>query len=184
LALGTALAFHFHGVRAPRPAGIEALGGSQPLYDPADKPIKVNLKGVNPATGKWSDFPVTIRQSKSRLNQMKQAVLAFLEDAPRLDIPAGLSLNELYWSQHTGAVVDLSTADLPEGSMGFYEELLVVRGLIETLSKNFPEVRAVKILVNGQEAPTVAGHYALGTTEAAAPVAPAANPFEETYGNQ
>jgi spore germination protein GerM len=37
-------------------------------------------------------------------------------------------------------------------------ELRVVRSLTNTLVANFPEVRAVKFLVNGSEAETLAGH--------------------------
>jgi len=167
---------------APKVPGDEA-SASVPLFAPEDKPMKVNLKGLDLQTGKWADFPVTIRQSKSRLNQMKQAVLAFLDANRKLDIPPGLSLNEFYLTAQGQAVVDVSTEELAPGSMGFYEELLFIRGLIETLTKNFPEVKEIKLLVNGLDAPTLAGHYALGTSEAA-PAPAAGNSNEEAHGNQ
>jgi hypothetical protein len=59
--------------------------------------------------------------------------------------------------------------------IGFYEETLFIRGLIDTLANNFYEVKQVRVLVNGQEVPTLAGHYALGTSDATAAVS-ASNP--------
>jgi hypothetical protein len=183
LAAAVVLAVHFL-----RPPSVAALAddplASAPLFDPGDKPMKINLKGLDLHTGKWADFPVTIRQSKSRLNQMKQAVLAFGDNSRRLDIPEGISVNEVYLTAQGSAVVDVSTQGLQAGSMGFYEELLFIRGLIETLTKNFSEVKQIKLLVNGMDAPTLAGHYALGTNEAAAPLAQAANSTEDSHGNQ
>jgi hypothetical protein len=192
-ALGVVLAAVFgawalHG-RALKPGESVAadadMGAAElPLFSPDDKPVKINLKGLDPRTGKWADFPVTIRQSKSRLNQMKQAVLAFVAQGNRLDIPAGITVNEVYFTPQEGAVVDVSTAGLTAGSMGFYEELLFIRGLIETLTKNFSEVKQIKLLVNGLDAPTLAGHYALGTTETATTASAAPNSTEDVYGKQ
>ena len=141
-----------------------------PLYELGDKAMKVNLKTLDSQTGKWSDLPVTIYQSKSRLNQVKQAVLLFIDYSQELGVPPGLSVNEIYLTPEGNAIVDISTTGLTPSSMGFYDELLFVRGLIETLSKNFPAVRQVKLLVDGQDAPTIAGQYALGTSESAVAV--------------
>jgi len=179
-----AAALHDRALKSMAPAVTDADTVELPLFAPEDKPLKVNLKGLDLRTGKWADFPVTIRQSKSRLNQMKQAVLAFVAQGNRLDIPAGLTVNEVYFTPQEGAVVDVSTANLTAGSMGFYEELLFIRGLIETLTKNFSEVRQIKLLVNGLDAPTLAGHYALGTTETATTASAATNSTEDVYGKQ
>ncbi|MGH7739185.1 MAG: GerMN domain-containing protein [bacterium] len=176
--------FHFRHAGTWKPSVEPGAGGALPLFAAGDKPMKINLKGLDLETGKWADFPVTIRESKSVLNQVKQAVLDFVEAGPRLDIPQGLSVNDVYLSPKEGAVVDISTAGLKAGSMGFYEELLFVRGLIETLVKNFPGIHEVKLLVNGADVSTLAGHYALGTTEAAAPVSSVANGAEAFNGNE
>jgi hypothetical protein len=80
-------------------------------------------------------------------------------------VPAGLVLNEFFFTPQGMAVVDLSTAQVVPGSFGFFEETLFIRCLIETLSQNFFEIKQVKVLVDGQEAPTLGGHYALGTAD-------------------
>jgi hypothetical protein len=146
-----------------------------PLYDPRDKPMTVILKTVGQTSGKLEGFKCEIRQSKSRYNQMKQAVLAYLQGPPggKGQPWGGLALNEFYFAPGGLGVVDVSTAQLQPSQFGYYDEALFIKGLIESLSGNFFEVKAVKLLVDGQESPTVAGHYALGTADVGAP-APAA----------
>jgi len=127
------------------------------------------LKGVAASDGRPINLAATIRESKSRYNQMKQAVLAYLQ-GPRtgkiqVPVPEGMTLNEFYLTPQGMAVVDLSMAQVKPEQFGFYEEFLFVRGLIETLSGNFFEIQQVKVLVDGQDAPTLAGHYALSTSD-------------------
>jgi hypothetical protein len=147
---------------------------SSPLYEAHDRSVSIYLKAVDVNTGKPTNINATIRQSKSRYNQMKQAVLAFLQ-GPRtgkfqIPVPEGIGLNEFYLTKNGMAVVDLSMRGVKKEKFGFYEETLFVRGLIEVLSRNFFEVRQVKILVDGQDKPTLTGHYALGTSDVNSPV--------------
>ena len=161
----------FHGVArlTPLPAS-----SASPLFEPNDRPMTVFIKVEDEAGSKLFNMASVIRQSKSRANQMKQAVLAFLggprEGRLRVPVPEGLSLNEFYLTPAGSAVVDLSTAQVKREKVGFYQEALFVRGLIETLTGNFFEIKQVKILVDGQDQPTLFGHYALGTSEANMPV--------------
>jgi hypothetical protein len=154
---------------------------NSPLYEAGDKPMRVYMKAVDMGDGRLFNLQTTIYQSKSRVNQMRQLLLAFL-NGPRtgkdqVPVPEGLKLNEFYFTPDNTAVVDVSTSDIAPGQFGFYEEVLFVRGLIETLSQNFFEIKQVKILVDGQDAPTLAGHYALGTADLGAPVAQNLNSF-------
>lgn len=145
-----------------------------PLFDPHDRPMTIVLKGVDVASGRFLGTKTVIRESKTRYNQMKQAVLAFLhgprEGKFQVPVPEGLELNQFYFSGDGMAVVDLSMAGVKSDSFGFYEEALFVRGIIETLTSNFFEVRQVKLLVDGQDAQVLGGHYALGTSEVNMPV--------------
>ncbi len=143
--------------------------GNAPLYEPGDKPSKVFVKAVEMDNGRLFNLQTTIYLSKSRVNQMRQLLLAFL-NGPRtgkdqVPVPEGLKLNEFYFTPQGTAVVDVSTAQIDPGHFGFYEEVLFIRGLIESLSQNFYEIKQVKVLVDGQDAPTLAGHYALGTAD-------------------
>jgi hypothetical protein len=147
---------------------------SAPLYEAHDKPMTIFLKAVEMENGRPYNITTTIRESKSRYNQMKQAVLAFLQ-GPRIGkfqvpVPEGMALNEFYFTPQGTAVVDISASRVKPETFGFHEETVFIRGLIEVLGKNFFEVKLVKILVDGQDAPALAGHYALGTMDASAPV--------------
>ncbi len=142
-----------------------------PLYEAKDRPTTLFLRGVDDKTGRLVNFPCAIRLSQNRLNQLKQLVLAYFKGTSsgkiRTPVLPGLGLNEIYWTPDNLIVVDVSTASLKSEKTGFWEEMIFVRGLIETVAKNFYEVRQVKILVDGHEGSTLAGHYALGTTESA-----------------
>ena len=148
----------------PAPKADESL-----LYEPHDRPATVYLRAAEGASGRFVNVPAVIRLSHSRLNQLKQVLLAYVrgskEGKTRLPVPTGLSLNEVYWTPDNTVVVDVSA---PQMKAGYWEETLFVRGLIETVAKNFYEVRQVKLLVDGKDGGTLAGHYALGTADAVA----------------
>ncbi len=145
-----------------------------PLYEPGDKPTTIFVKEVEVESGKSINEGMVIHESKIRANQMQQAVEAYLQ-GPRtgrlqVPVPEGMAMNEFYFTPSGAAVVDLSIAQVQKERVGFYDEALFIRGLIETLTNNFFEVKQVKVLVEGQDVPTVLGHYALGTSEASLPV--------------
>lgn len=172
----------FWGIQRQRAGKVETLPRSseQPLFEPHDKPMTIYLKAVEMESGRPFNLTATIRQSKSRFNQMKQAVLAFLK-GPRtgkvqVPVPEGMGLNEFYFTPQGLAVVDLAASQVKRENFGFFEEAVFVRGLIEVLSRNFFEVKQVKILVDGVDSPQIAGHYALGTSDAAVPAAGLASP--------
>ncbi len=179
LVLGLFWFVKYHGTHKK----IEAVHNANnlSLYEPGDKPMKVYIKAVEMDNGKFFNLEQTIYQSKTRVNQMRQLLLIFL-NGPRtgkdqVPVPEGLKLNDFYFTPQGAAVVDISTADIQPGLFGFYEEVLFIRGLIESLSQNFFEIKQVKVLVNGTEAPTLAGHYALGTADLGGQVTQSVNTF-------
>ena len=91
-----------------------------------------------------------------------QAVLRALiarytqKDSPH-PLPAGGDVNDVYFVNGT-AVVDLNDAFASGHRSGVMVEELTVLSLVQTLAANLPSVSQVKILVNGQERETLAGH--------------------------
>jgi hypothetical protein len=153
-----------------RPIEAHKPSATAPLFDPGDKPATIFLKALDTETGKLVNLGAVIRASHLRDNQIKQAMLAFL-NGPRsgrvqVPVPEGLSLNEFYLTPAGQAVVDLSIANTKKDHVGFFEEALLVRALVDTLNGNFFEVHSVKILLDDQETQSLFGHYALGTSEA------------------
>jgi len=73
-------------------------------------------------------------------------------------IPRGTVVRSVVFDESGGVFVDLSrevVANHPGGSAG---ELFTIRSLVRTLSVNFPEIETVRILVEGKEIETIAGH--------------------------
>lgn len=159
-------------VRRYRPAPLPVqvshpLVSAESLYESGDKPTTIFVKSLDPSNGALSSVPVVIRQSKNRLNQMKQAALAFLK-GPNVKnwrglAPPGTVLNQMYLTSTGSVVLDLT---LPEsGEFGFYEEALLASGLTATMTQNFSEVKRVRLLNDGREEGVLVRHYALGTVE-------------------
>ena len=72
-------------------------------------------------------------------------------------LPAGADVNDVYIVNGT-AVVDLNDALASGHRSGVMVEELTVLSLVQTLAANLPGITQVKILVNGQERDTLAGH--------------------------
>jgi spore germination protein GerM len=78
------------------------------------------------------------------------------KDSPHA-LPAGADINSLYMLNGT-AVVDVNDAFATGHRSGVLVEELTILSLVQTLSANLPGIAQVKILVNGQERDTLAGH--------------------------
>ena len=76
-------------------------------------------------------------------------------------IPADTQLNALYITSDGTCYVDLSAAIRKNHPGGSKSELLTVYSMVNSLVLNVPEVQRVQILIDGNEAPTLAGHIDL-----------------------
>ena len=72
-------------------------------------------------------------------------------------IPADTRLNALYITPDGTCYVDLSEAIRKNHPGGSKSELLTVYSMVNSLVLNVPEVQRVQILIDGNEAPTLAG---------------------------
>ncbi len=76
-------------------------------------------------------------------------------------IPVGTRLRAVYLTERSDAFVDLSAEVTRAHSGGSLEELFTVYAIVNALTTNLPAIRAVQILVNGEEVDTLAGHVDL-----------------------
>jgi len=76
-------------------------------------------------------------------------------------LPSGSALRAFYLGEDGTAYVDLDAAFARGVSRGSEDALLAVWSLTDTLAVNFPEVRRVKILVEGEEVKDLGGHLDL-----------------------
>jgi len=78
-------------------------------------------------------------------------------------LPEGTKVRSVVLDDSGCAFVDFSrelVANHPGGSTG---ELLTIRSIVRTLASNFPEVSSVRVLVEGREIETIAGHIDAST---------------------
>jgi hypothetical protein len=91
-----------------------------------------------------------------------RTVLAVWAKGPRASLapplPDGFGLREVFLSRDPVAYVDLAPPKGKVQGLGVNAERLFLQALVSTVVRNFPDIRAVKILVDGAEAETLAGH--------------------------
>jgi len=92
-------------------------------------------------------------------------ILNALLEGPRNDhvptIPDGTLLRAFYVGRDKTAYVDLSNAVRKNHPGGSRSELLTIYSVVNSLALNMPTIERVKILIDGQEAETLAGHIDL-----------------------
>ncbi|HEV2117015.1 MAG TPA: GerMN domain-containing protein [Terriglobales bacterium] len=146
-----------HARQAPQNTQLQ-----QPVAPPtAGAPVTVSLYLADDQQG-------TLRRDEASLSLPSapslraQAVLRALiarytqKDSPH-PLPAGADVNDVY-VVNTTAVVDLNDAFASGHRSGVMVEEMTVLSLVQTLAATLPGITQVKILVNGQERDTLAGH--------------------------
>jgi len=102
-----------------------------------------------------------IRRQPELQLEARAAVEAVLSSplAAQAPVLRELKVRALYLDAAGTAFVDLAPGKEMRG--GVWDELLAVYALVNTLTQNFPEVKQVRLLLDGREAPTLAGHLDL-----------------------
>ncbi len=77
--------------------------------------------------------------------------------------PKTAEVNALFITDDKRAIVDLRIPDMSTLNMDTRAELLAVYSLVNSLTVNIPEIETVRILINGDDADTLAGHIDLET---------------------
>jgi spore germination protein GerM len=121
----------------------------------------VRLFFAVPDADKLQEEERTIPRAASFVGEAKRAVEELINGPTgelNPTIPPGVKVRQLYIDSRGTAYVDF-TRDLqtkhPGGSVG---ELLTIYSIVDTLTANFEEINRVKILVEGSEVLTLAGH--------------------------
>jgi len=116
-----------------------------------------------------SDPDAALRRSKTSLvlpaerSERARAVLralfgAYLQSSSPHPIGAGADVRDVYLLGENTAVVDTNSVFADKHPSGVLAEELTVASIVATLNANDNQIQRVKILVNGQERETLAGH--------------------------
>ena len=116
-----------------------------------------------------SDSDATLRKSQMNVvlpeerSERARAVLralfgTYLQSPSPHPIGAGADVRDVYLLGNDTAVVDANSVFADKHPSGVLAEELTVASIIATLNANDSKIQRVKILVNGQERETLAGH--------------------------
>lgn len=98
----------------------------------------------------------------ARARQLLQTLITEYVNKPSPHpLADGAAVNNVFFVNPELAVIDLNQKLADGHRSGIMVEDFTVLSLIETLADNFPQVQQVKILVNGQQRETLAGHVDL-----------------------
>lgn len=106
-----------------------------------------------------------IFRTEKLVDQAKQ-VIELLARAPDDEVavsalPQGTRLRALFLFEDGLAVADFSGEMSRAHPGGVWGEVATIYSVVDSLTFNFPSIRRVKILVDGREAETLAGHLSL-----------------------
>jgi hypothetical protein len=102
----------------------------------------------------------SVRQE--RAEELLRSLLAvYLDKSSPHPLPEGSDVRSVYLVDPGLAVIDINAAFADGHRSGVLSEELTVASLIQTLSANLPGILKVKILVEGKQRDTLAGHVDL-----------------------
>ena len=99
---------------------------------------------------------------QERAQELFRALLSlYLDKSSPHPLSAGSEIRDVYLVEPGLAVIDLNPVFAQNHRSGVLVEELTMASLVETLSANIPGITRVKILVDGKERDTLAGHLDL-----------------------
>ncbi|HVB98073.1 MAG TPA: GerMN domain-containing protein [Candidatus Dormibacteraeota bacterium] len=134
-----------------------------PATSAATEPVPMYWASASaPGTLKATDVEMKLSADPvERGKQLLAALIAGPTDPNERTLPPAASLLEFYLLPEGVAVADFSSELATELPSGIQSEQLAVESIADTLAANIPDLRRLKILIDGQEVQTLAGHIDL-----------------------
>jgi len=160
-ALGMGLyAWHMRGRAAATPVASSDTG---PVVAPVAGPTErvtlfVAYDDAGTLQAQSAQIPMpSVRQQRAE-EVLRALVALYLEKSSPHPLPPGSDIRSVYLVDPGLAVIDVNAAFADGHRSGVLAEELTVASLIQTLSANIPGILKVKILVEGKQRDTLAGH--------------------------
>jgi len=172
-ALGlTIYAFHMRGrVNQFSSAATDARPVAPPVSGPTERvTLYVAWDDAGVLHPQTVNIPLPAARQQRAEELLRTLVGMYLDRNSTHQIPPGSDVRAVYLVEPGLAVIDLNPVFANGHRSGVLEEELTVTSLIETLTANLPGILKVKILVDGKERDTLAGHADLSTFYDAAAV--------------
>lgn len=155
----TLYAWHMRGRAASPVASLDTRPVEPPVAGPTERVtlfVAYDDPGVLHAQTARIPLP-SVRQQ--RAEELLRALIAvYLDKSSPHALPPGSDIRSVYLVDPGLAVIDVNAALADGHRSGVLSEGLTIASLIQTLSVNLPGILKVKILVEGQERQTLAGH--------------------------
>jgi len=120
------------------------------LYVAYDNPGELHAQSIS--------IPLSSGRQQRAQELLRGLVNLYLQKDSPHRLAANAEVRDIYLVQPGLAVVDVNSAFADGQTSGVLAEELTVVSLIQTLSANIPGLLQVKILVDGKERDTLAGH--------------------------
>jgi hypothetical protein len=163
LALTLGMSVHVWRMRSRVDRSGPSAANSQPVAPPVSGSTEqVTLYVAYDDTGVVRPKPVRIPLPAGRQERAAEILRALLnlyldKFSPHL-LGAGSEIRDVYLVDPGMAVIDVNAAFADNHRSGVLVEDLTVVSLVRTLTANIPGITRVKILVDGKERDTLAGH--------------------------
>ncbi len=129
-----------------------------------DEPLKIAL--YFPLDGMLVSGSVDVKRQPDVQSQARVILAAMLGDqrVAQATLLKDVRLRELYLDDSGTAYVDLALVQQKEIRVSARDELIALYAVVNTLLKNIEEIKHVRVLLDGREAQTLAGHIDLSRT--------------------
>jgi spore germination protein GerM len=159
------------------------------ITTPTDAMVSARLywaSDTQPSALEPSDIQLSL--SKEPVQRAKQLIAALIGRVPgpaQRTLPEDAALLQFYLLPDGTAIADFSEAIAGAMPSGILSEQMAVDSIVKTFEANLPAVRRLKILIQGQEVETLAGHIDLsGFFPLAPPEPPSDTPAAEKTAQQ
>ncbi len=151
--------------RTSPPAQAQRALVEAPAASPAAPLVAVRLYWAAPeGSGRLAPVEIRLPLAEDPEQRARQVLNALIVDAPspqHRTLPLELTLLAFYLLPDGSAVADFSHDLATATPSGILSEQMSVESIARTLEANLPAVRRLKILIQGQEQETLAGHLDL-----------------------
>jgi Sporulation and spore germination len=142
-----------------RPAAADTRPVAPPVSGPTE-PVTLYVAYDDPGSLRAEAAKIPLPSARQqRAEELLRALLEiYLSKNSPHPLAPGADVRAVYLVPPTLAIIDLNSAFANGHRSGVLEEELTVTSLIQTLTANNPGILRVKILVDGKDRETLAGH--------------------------
>jgi len=163
LAAVVAMGVYLHTLRRNERERAQHVPDSRPISAPVAGPasrVTFYLAYDDPGVVRAQEASIALPADPAqRGREILHALLGeYVKRPSSHELPAGADVKDVFLVNGNTAVVDTTPALAQGHRSGVFVETLTIVSLVKTLTTNLPGVTRVKILVDGRERETLAGH--------------------------